>query len=97
MNGASPRWRSILDQNSPVRQWDGEFLVFNPRNASTHLIGAAAYEVMSALIATRQALTLPELAAQLVGAEAADAAFHAELGQCLEQFEDLGLAESLPA
>lgn len=97
MSGAS-RWSCLLAENSPIRHWDGEFLVFNPANASTHLIGAPAFEVLQTLRQTPAPLSLAELAERLLGAEAVeDEAFLAELGACLQQFEDLGLAETLSA
>lgn len=96
MSGAA-RWSCLLAENSPIRHWDGEFLVFNPANASTHLIGAPAFEVLQTLRQTPAPLSLPELAERLLGAEAVDEAFLAELGACLQQFEDLGLAETLSA
>lgn len=92
------RWQSTLDAGAPTRHWDGEYLVFNPLNASTHLLGAAAYEVLAALQQARRALSLPDLAELLLGPEAAtDQAFHTELLQCLQQFDDLGLAEPVAA
>jgi hypothetical protein len=42
-------------------------------------------------------LALPELAARLTDSDQVDEDFLAELGSCLQQFEDLGLAESLSA
>lgn len=80
-----------------MREWDGEFLVFNPVNASTHLIVAPAFEVLQTLRENPVPLTVDELAASLIGTEAVDDTFLADLGACLQHFEDLGLAESLPA
>lgn len=94
---ADRRWISLLAQASPVREWDGEFLVFNPANASTHLITPPAYELLQALRDSPRALLADELAVQLLGAEAVDEGFLVELKACLQHFEDLGLAESLPA
>lgn len=95
MSGTA-RWSCLLHENSPIRHWDGEFLVFNPANASTHLIGEPAFEVLQALRQAEAPLALDELAARLLGPEAVnDEAFLNELAHCLQQFEDLGLAEPL--
>lgn len=94
---SAARWSCLLAENSPLRHWDGEFLLFNPANASTHLIGAPAFEVLQTLRQADAPLALDELAARLLGPGAVDDAFLAELGSCLQQFEDLGLAESLSA
>lgn len=54
--------------------------------------------MLQTLRQTPAPLSLAELAERLLGAEAVeDEAFLAELGACLQQFEDLGLAETLSA
>lgn len=81
-----------------MRHWDGQFLVFNPLNTSTHLLSPAAHEVLCALQQAQGTLTVATLAELLLGPEASvDESFQAELQQCLQQFDDLGLAEPVAA
>lgn len=96
MNSAA-RWSCLLTESFPIRHWDDGFLIFNPLNASTHLISASAHVVLQTLHEAAVPLALPELAARLADADQVDEDFLAELGACLQQFEDLGLAESLSA
>lgn len=91
------RWSCLLTDVSPIREWDDQFLVFNPLTASTHLISPSAQEVLQTLREASAPLSLPELGGLLAGSAQVDGAFLTELGTCLQEFEDLGLAESFKA
>lgn len=97
MSEAAARWRSLLPPHAPVRHWDGDCLVFNPRNASTHLLSSESYEVLRTLQQSNASLLEAELARELAGDDLTPEGFALELARCLQHFEDLGLAESLPA
>lgn len=94
---AAARWRSLLPDHAPVRHWDGGCLVFNPRNASTHLLSAESYEVLRTLQQSSASLLESELVHELTGGALPPEGFDRDLARCLQHFEDLGLAESLPA
>jgi PqqD family protein of HPr-rel-A system len=43
------KWQAISTQAVYVRSWDDEFVVYNSLSGDTHLLGAAAGQILTAL------------------------------------------------
>lgn len=91
------RWRAAGCAPLAWRAWDDEFVVFNPRTGSTHLLSELAGEVLRGLMASEQGVTIEALAARLAGsADGVDAAdWAAAITVVLADFARLELAETV--
>lgn len=88
------RWRIGADAALQLRQWDGEFVVFNPRSGHTHFLDVAAGRLLQWL--ADQAHPEDELA-RLMAAELglpADADVQEPLRLLLEQLDEQGLIDA---
>jgi PqqD family protein of HPr-rel-A system len=91
------RWRAAGRGRLSWRVWDGEFVVFNPRTGSTHLLSEFAGEVLLGLIGSDEGITVEALAARLADAPAAadGADWSAAVAAALSDFARLELAETV--
>lgn len=81
-----------------LRQWDDELVVYDARQARTHLLDAGAADVLQCLLQSPTALSLAELAQALLAdpagqAEALTDDERAGLAACVDELSRLGLVE----
>ena len=87
-------WKIGADAALKLRQWDDEYVVFNPRSGHTHFLDVAAGRLLQWLAA--QARSEDELA-RLMAAELglpADAAVQEPLRLLLAQLDEQGLIDA---
>lgn len=87
------RWRTVTGGALPFRNWDGDYVVYNPLSGNTHILDIVSGETLAGLfdrprgsdeLCTRIArfLDVPD-----------DAVLAATLARVLDVLEELGLVE----
>lgn len=94
--GSATRWRGPSTTALACREWGDEFVVFNSKTGSTHLLDSLAGMILRHLCAAETGVTLGELAKALeVDANIEDAQdCIALVTKVLEEFDRLGLARA---
>ncbi|MEP7183353.1 MAG: HPr-rel-A system PqqD family peptide chaperone [Betaproteobacteria bacterium] len=91
------RWRAIGGAKMAWREWDGEFVVFNPRTGSTHLLSEFAGEMLLGLLASDEGITAESLAARQADSSAGtdDSERSIAIASALAEFARLDLVETV--
>jgi len=87
------RWR-LTSVSLAWHDLDGEIVVRNTVTGSTHLVDESAGEVFRLLAATKDGMTLQDLAAQVAAAGLPEHECYACAKAALQEFQRLGLAET---
>lgn len=93
---ATRTWRISTDQDLTWRQWDGDYVVYNPVSGDTHILDIVTGEILRGL-ATGPA-SEEEIARRMAAfleVEKDDALNEAALTM-VEKLDELGLIEPLP-
>jgi len=88
-----PAWKIWGGRELALRYWDGDYVVYNPLNGSTHVLDIVAGEVLKAINAGRgQRSELCRLVAEFLDVRN-DASVADHVREILAQLDDLGLIE----
>jgi PqqD family protein of HPr-rel-A system len=93
-----PEPRLALPAGLAVREFEDDGVVYDPRHARTHLLGAAAVLALTLLRDAAAPLSRPDLIAAIVGEEVpADAPMRSAAESAVQELIDLGLVDRVAA
>ena len=85
-------WRAAAALH--VRNWDGDYVVYNPLSGNTHILDIVTGEVLKTVMqAPVRASALPEQVANFLEMSAADGGLTQHVVEILGMLDDLGLIE----
>ena len=85
-------WRATAALD--VRNWDGDYLVYNPLSGNTHILDIVSGEILKTVLqAPVRAGALPGRVANFLEMSAGDAALTQHVVEILGLLDDLGLIE----
>jgi len=80
-----------------IRDWNGDFAVYNPMSGHTHILDLVAGEVLMAVVAQPQSDALLRDRVATLLQMANDETLAARVDQVLDHLDDIGLIEPAPA
>ena len=85
-------WRATAELH--VRNWDGDYVVYNPLSGNTHILDIVTGEILRTVLqAPVRASAIPGQVANFLEMSAADGGLAQHVGDILGVLDDLGLIE----
>lgn len=92
-NRPGPSWKTSGSGELTLRNWEGDYVVYNSLNGSTHVLDIVAGEVLKSIAAGRgQQSELYQCIADFLEVPN-DAGIATSVGEILVQLDELGLIE----
>jgi PqqD family protein of HPr-rel-A system len=92
--GADITWRVSTTAQLPMRNWDGDYVVYNPLSGNTHILDIVTGEVLKVIAAgPARASSLCRRVADFLELPPDDDNLSGHVGEILGVLDDLGLIE----